>query len=56
MDRRHLLKLLGTTGAFAGWTPVQLEALLTPGGTRRAGMAFFTDAQRKGPCLANSCW
>ena len=47
MDRRHLLKLLGTTAAFAGLTSVELEALLTPGGTRRAGMAFFTDAQRE---------
>lgn len=47
MDRRDLLKLLGTTAAFAGWSPVDLEALLTPGGTRRAGMAFFTDAQRE---------
>jgi len=47
MDRRDLLKLLGTTAAFARWSPVELEALLTPGGTRRAGMAFFTDAQRE---------
>ena len=47
MDRRHLLKLLGTTAAFAGLTSVELEALLTPGGTRRAGLAFFTDAQRE---------
>jgi hypothetical protein len=47
MDRRDLLKLLGTTTAFAGLTSVELEALLTPGGTRRAGMAFFTDAQRE---------
>ena len=29
MDRRHLLKLLDTTAAFAGLTPVELEALLT---------------------------
>ncbi len=47
MDRRDLLKLLGTTAAFAGLNPLELEALLTPGGTRRAGMAFFTDAQRE---------
>ena len=47
MDRRHLLKVLGTTAAFAGLSTVELEALLTPGGTRRAGMAFFTDAQRE---------
>ena len=47
MDRRHLLKLLGTTTAFAGLSSAELEALLTPGGTRRAGMAFFTDAQRE---------
>ncbi len=47
MDRRDLLKLLGTTAAFAGLTPAEVEALLTPGGTRRAGMAFFTDAQRE---------
>ena len=47
MDRRDLLKLLGTTGVFAGLTPVELEALLTPGGTQRAGMAFFTEAQRE---------
>jgi glucoside 3-dehydrogenase (cytochrome c) hitch-hiker subunit len=47
MDRRHLLKLLGTTAAFAGWTPLELEALLKPGGTQRAQVAFFTDAQRE---------
>ena len=47
MDRRHLLKVLGTTAAFAGLTPPELEALLTPGGTRRAGMAFFTEVQRE---------
>ncbi len=47
MDRRHLLKLLGSTAAFAGWTPGELEALLTPGGMLRADMAFFTDAQRE---------
>ena len=47
MDRRHLLKLLGTSAAFAGLTSVELEGLLTPGGTRRAGMAFFTDPQRE---------
>ncbi len=47
MDRRDLLKLLGTSAAFAGLTPVELEALLSPGGTRRAGVAFFTDAQRE---------
>ena len=47
MDRRHLLKLLGTTAAFASWTPAELEALLTPGGTLRADIAFFTDAQRE---------
>jgi len=47
MDRRHLLKLLGSTAAFASLSAVELEALLTPGGTRRAGMAFFTSAQRE---------
>ena len=47
MDRRHLLKILGTTAAFAGLSPLELEALLTPGGTRRAGWAFFTEAQRE---------
>jgi glucoside 3-dehydrogenase (cytochrome c) hitch-hiker subunit len=47
MHRRHLLKLLGTTAAFAGWSPLQLDALLTPGGTRRAGVAFFTEEQRE---------
>lgn len=47
MDRRHLIKLLGGTAAFAGLSPLQLEALLVPGGTRRAGMAFFTEAQRE---------
>jgi hypothetical protein len=47
MDRRDLLKLLGTTAAYAGFTAGELEALLTPGGTRRADMAFFTDAQRE---------
>ena len=47
MDRRHLLKLLGTTAAFAGWTPARLEALLTPGGIDREGLAFFTPAQRE---------
>ncbi|MDA0311597.1 MAG: gluconate 2-dehydrogenase subunit 3 family protein [Gemmatimonadetes bacterium] len=47
MDRRHLLKLLGTATAFAGWTPLQLEALLKPGGTRSIDVAFFTDAQRE---------
>ena len=33
MDRRHLLKLLGTTTAFAGLSRAELQALLTPGGT-----------------------
>jgi len=47
MDRRHLLKLLGTTAAFAGWTPERLEALLSPGGTIREGVSFFTPAQRE---------
>jgi glucoside 3-dehydrogenase (cytochrome c) hitch-hiker subunit len=47
MDRRHLLKLLGTSAAFAGWSPLELEGLLTPGGTRRAGVAFFTEEQRE---------
>ena len=47
MDRRHLLKLLGTSAAFVGWTPFDLEALLTQGGTLRANVAFFTDAQRE---------
>ena len=32
MNRRHLLKLLGTTAAFAGLSAAELEALLTPGG------------------------
>jgi gluconate 2-dehydrogenase gamma chain len=47
MDRRHLLKLLGATAAFAGWSPLELEALMTPGGTEKAGRAFFTEAQRE---------
>ena len=47
MDRRHLLKVLGATAAFAGLSPLELEALLTPGGTSRAGWAFFTEAQRE---------
>jgi gluconate 2-dehydrogenase gamma chain len=47
MDRRHLLKVLGTTATFVGLSPLELEALLTPGGTRRAGWAFFTEAQRE---------
>lgn len=47
MDRRHLLELLGTTAAFAGLSPLKLAALLTPGGTQRAGWAFFTEAQRE---------
>ena len=47
MDRRHLLKLLGTATAFAGWTPFELEGLLKAGGTQQAGVAFFTEAQRE---------
>jgi gluconate 2-dehydrogenase gamma chain len=47
MDRRHLIRLLGTTAAFAGWTPLELDALFRPGGTVRAGVGFLTLEQRE---------
>ncbi len=48
MDRRHLLRLLGTAAAAAGLSPFQLSALIARGGPRRrTGLAFFTAEQRE---------
>ena len=48
MDRRHLLRLLGTAAAAAGLSPSQLSALIARGGPRlRTGLAFFTAEQRE---------
>ena len=48
MDRRHLLRSLGTAAAAAGLSPSQLSALIARGGPRRrTGLAFFTAEQRE---------
>jgi len=46
MERRTLLRILGTTAAFAGWTPAELDALLTPAGTLRQEVAVFGPDER----------
>ncbi len=47
MDRRHLLRILGTTATAAGLSPGQLAALLPQGSRRRPESAFFTAEQRE---------
>lgn len=51
MDRRELLRILGSTAAFAGWSPTRLEGLLVPGGTARSQVSFF-DATERGALTA----
>ncbi|HSM07346.1 MAG TPA: gluconate 2-dehydrogenase subunit 3 family protein [Longimicrobiales bacterium] len=46
MERRTLLRILGATAAFAGWSPAELEALLTPGGRLRQEVALFGPEER----------
>jgi len=47
MDRRQLLRLMGSSAALAGIKPTQLAALLAPGAPRRPVRAFFTAEQRE---------
>jgi hypothetical protein len=47
MDRRQMLRILGTSAATIGLSPIEARALLVPGEPRRASRRFFTDKERE---------
>jgi hypothetical protein len=47
MDRRQMLRILGTSAAAIGLSPTEARALLVPGVPRRASRRFFTEEERE---------
>lgn len=47
MDRRQVLRILATSAAAIGLSPIEARALLVPGAPRRAGRPFFAEAERE---------